>query len=177
MASIDEPSVAHGAAEPSGLTMETRSPRPGERRSPPEVEHIVSKSIVKLLEHEFKIRLHADYRKLHDSFPVPLMKLMSCEEEPSARSVYNDLKTLVSENRLMRNRGPTNGFDWPDKYVIIGGDLGGNYYCLNVHGASSAVYYWFHETGEFSLYARSLASFILKVFQDYAESTLDVFDS
>jgi hypothetical protein len=102
---------------------------------------------------------------------------MSCEEEPSARSVYNDLKTLVSENRLMRNRGPTNGFDWPDKYVIIGGDLGGNYYCLNVHGASSAVYYWFHETGEFSLYARSLASFILKVFQDYAESTLDVFDS
>ncbi|MFN7360877.1 MAG: hypothetical protein ACK5S3_00220, partial [Pirellulaceae bacterium] len=65
----------------------------------------MSNSIVKLLEHEFKIRLHADYRKLHNSFPVPLMKLMSCEEEPSARSVYNDLKTLVSENRLMRNRG------------------------------------------------------------------------
>jgi hypothetical protein len=27
----DEQSVAHGAAEPSGLTMESRSPRPGER--------------------------------------------------------------------------------------------------------------------------------------------------
>ena len=29
---LDEPSVAHGAAELSGLAIENRSPRPGERR-------------------------------------------------------------------------------------------------------------------------------------------------
>ena len=29
----DEQCVAHGAAEPSGLKIETRSPRPGERNS------------------------------------------------------------------------------------------------------------------------------------------------
>ncbi len=108
---------------------------------------------------------------------MPLIKLMSCEEDLTARSIYQDVKTLVAENRFMRNRRPTNGFDWPDKYFIIGGDLGGNYYCLNVDASTSAIYYWFHETGEFSLYARSLASFILKVFHDYAEFTLDVFES
>ncbi len=29
---VAEQSVAHGAAEPGGLTMENRSPRPGERQ-------------------------------------------------------------------------------------------------------------------------------------------------
>ena len=137
----------------------------------------MSRSSAKQLEHEFNILLHADYRKLLASFPVPLMKLMSCEEEPTARSVYNDIKTLMSENRFMRNHRPTSGFVWPGKYFIIGGDLGGNYYCLNAHATTSATYYLFHETGEFTLYARSLSSFIIKVFDEYAERSLDVFDS
>lgn len=129
---------------------------------------------VRRLEREFKLLLPADYKKLLTSFPIPLMRLLSCEANPNARHVYQELTTIVSANQLMRKRQPTDDFVWPEKYFIIGGDPGGNYYCLNLAASTSAIYYWFHETGEFSLYARSLASFIFKVFHDYARNTLDI---
>jgi hypothetical protein len=46
-------------------------------------------------------------------------------------------------------------------------------YCMNCKQKRSAVFFWFHEVGEFEPYAKSISEFIYKVFQFHAECVVD----
>lgn len=133
-----------------------------------------SKDIAKI-ESCFDVSLDNDYKRLLIGFPETLKKLVSVEECQEFRPIYPDAKTIIKVNKEVRDPARVNSHnpEWPKKYLVIGGNCGGNFYCLDTKSKTGAVRFWFHEDGDFEKHAKSIQEFVVKTFTSCGEIAAD----
>jgi hypothetical protein len=135
---------------------------------------------IKSIEKEFALALPKGYRQMLKSTPPLLLAWLQYEEKanPGQSPFYVDHKFIVSSNRSVRDPDDPEycQFDpnddskpWPDRYFIIGSDVGGNYYCIAPKTKKSRVYFWYQGDTAFPKYADDMAGFVKRLFKDYGE--------
>ena len=87
-------------------------------------------------------------------------------QEQLAASNYERAIELVDERLKINPDDPEE--PWPSKYFIVGGDWGGNYFCINTKLKYCPVFLWHHDSGEFEKIAKSFAAYIEYIFNYYA---------
>lgn len=129
---------------------------------------------ISAIEKTFGISLPSGYQALLLEMPKELQSLLSCEEEDTDKPVFEDRKSIVETNKLVRD--PAFEFDagnpkrcWPEKYFVIGGDIGGNLYCINRKLKRTAVYFWQHDSAEFQKCSKTLTEFVFQIFVYYGQ--------
>lgn len=112
------------------------------------------------------------YRDLLLDFPAELAAVFPSDCSPDERRLFNTPAPIISTNSLVRR--PDHLVDpddpdsrWPDRYLIIGMDISCNFYCINRNAKNSAVYFWFHENGDFEKYATNVRKFASELIDYY----------
>ena len=117
--------------------------------------------------------LHADYKRLLYDYSPALKKMLSTEW-PRNRAIYGDAKTILSVNREIRKHAGSEGyFDWSGRFLIIGGDCGGNMFYMDLKRKRSTVFLNDHDPPSSKQYAKSIQDFVYKVFETYAMLQVD----
>ena len=115
------------------------------------------------IESELGMKLPPHYREFVITYPQSLReaKFEYKQEPASASFLFDDPQQVIDYNRAMREPGllVTNGetAPWPDEYFIVGKDVGGNYWCVDLTGRNKAVWFFDHEEGMFQRQSKSLA--------------------
>lgn len=133
------------------------------------------------IERRFGCKLPRGYRQLLVSIPGELLALLKwedneykCEEQTC---LYRTQRNLVAMNTLVRD-SETDEFEfdpnnrdrpWPDRYFVIGGDVGGNFYCVNTQLNRDRVYFWNHGDTRFVRVCDGVPRFIKHLFREFAE--------
>jgi hypothetical protein len=109
--------------------------------------------------------LHDAYVELLLNYPPELARTFPKDRAADEKELFRDSKSIMTMNRLMRR--PDHLIDpndpdskWPGQYLIIGMDIGTNFYCLKLGSKRTTVYFWFHETNEFTRHAPNLNEFV-----------------
>lgn len=135
---------------------------------------------IQSIEKAFSFTLPHGYRSMLKSPPKLFAALLACTERecPGQSECFWDHELLVAINCMMRDRNDPEYFPfdpndedrpWPDRYFIIGSDVGGNFYCIAPATGLSRVYFWHQGDIVFSRYAKDMASFVKRIFKDYGE--------
>lgn len=135
---------------------------------------------VQSIEKRFSISLPHGYRRMLLRPPSHLAVLLKHDEKenPGQTPFFMDQRLIVGINLMMRDPDDPDyfGFDpndeskpWPDRYFIIGSDVGGNFYCLAPKTKKSRVYFWYQGDTAFSRFADDMSAFVKRVFRDYGE--------
>jgi hypothetical protein len=74
------------------------------------------------------------YREFQLNYPEQLI-----ESKFNNEYFTNDSSYLIEMNESFRGGG------LPKDYLVIGNDIGGNYFFININGSDSSVYYLDHE--------------------------------
>lgn len=127
---------------------------------------MMKKQDIAKIESCFDVSLIDDYKRLLIGFPEGLKKLVSIEKHREFRPVYADATTIIKVNKNVRKQSAENVdvANWPKKFLVVGGDCGGNFYCLDTKSKTGLVKFWFHEDGEFERHAKSIEDFVVKTF-------------
>jgi hypothetical protein len=117
------------------------------------------------IETELSVKLPTHYREFMLAYPQALLearlKLGRQVERPSQTFLFNDPQSVIEYNTSVRRPGlkivNAEAESWPAKYLIIGKDSGGNFWCLSLQGRSKSVWFFDHEEGAFVREAKDLA--------------------
>jgi SMI1 / KNR4 family (SUKH-1) len=115
------------------------------------------------IEAELGLVLPAHYREFVLAYPQSLhtAKFAYDEEPASASFLFDDPQKVIDHNRRIREPGllvtDNETGPWPDDYLIIGEDCGGNCWCFKLRGRDKAVWSFDHEDGVFQRQSKSLA--------------------
>lgn len=114
------------------------------------------------IEAELGISLPAPYCEFVLAYPQSLReaKFAYNQEPASASFVFDNPQLVIDLNRGMREPGllvmDGETAPWPNEYLIIGADGGGNYWCVKLGGRSKAVWFFEHEEGVIERQSTSL---------------------
>lgn len=97
-----------------------------------------------------------------------------CDEQTC---LYRTQRLLVEMNSLVRqSRSDKFEFDpndrgrpWPDRYFVIGGDVGGNFYCINTQLDNDRIYFWHQGDTRFARVCDGAPRFVKHLFREFAE--------
>tara|TARA_R110002167_G_scaffold181621_1_gene382022 strand:- start:27 stop:434 length:408 start_codon:yes stop_codon:yes gene_type:complete len=124
----------------------------------------MNQSDVSRIESSLGVGLPESYRDLLLDFPANLAAVFPSDCSPDERRLFNTPDPSISTNSLVRC--PDHLIDsgdpdsrWPDRYLIVGMDIGCNFYCINRNAKHSAVFFWFHEDGDFEKHTANLSKF------------------
>lgn len=131
------------------------------------------------IEKQFSAVLHTDYRKLVLDTPVKLIALLEAvaEENTEAETMlFRTVEYLAGTNEWVRD--PDDNFEfnpnddtvpWPKDWFVIGGDVGGNLYCVKTDSdmPSPSVYFWYQGTTELEIVSEDIAGFVRAIFETY----------
>ncbi len=117
------------------------------------------------IEAELGVTLPVHYREFVLAYPQRLRDAkmdFGSEQRPASDSFLFDApRAVIDANRAVRKPGllVTDGETgpWPEGYLIVGKDGGGNCWCIKLAGRSKAVWFFDHEEGVFSKQSKSLA--------------------
>ena len=134
------------------------------------------------MEKRFGIRLPNAYRNLVMSTPPELLALLKVSDETydeSQSQIYRDIGLIRSTNDWVRDADGDFTFDenssrrrWPKKYFVIGGDVGGNLYCVLPQSTKVRVFHWQHDDTEFEPCGDSIEEFVKYLFDLYCRLAL-----
>ena len=122
--------------------------------------------------------LPSGYRELLLHFP-PMLKAILETGPKDAREVFTDTATIVRWNKFFRD--PKYEYEdsygemrtFPPHHIVIGANLGGDFFHLNVKRKRTAVLFWCHEDGEISTHSKDLSAFIRSIFRSACEFSLN----
>jgi hypothetical protein len=124
------------------------------------------------IESSLGFTLPETYRDLLLNFPADLATVFPTDSSPDERRLFDTAGPIISTNSLVRH--PDHLIDpddpdsrWPDRYLIIGMDIGCNFYCINRNAKNSAVYFWFHEDGDFEKHTTDIRKFASQLTEYY----------
>jgi hypothetical protein len=140
----------------------------------------VNEKQVQSIEGAFDVQLPPGYRHLLLQPPRLLQAWVGAEEKdnPGQSPIFFDAKMIVGINQMMRDPDDPDyfGFDpndpdvpWPKRYLIIGSDVGGNFYCIAPGSGRSRVYFWYQGNTAFSKFADDMPHFVKRLFRAYGE--------
>ena len=135
---------------------------------------------IKSIEKQYSVTLPHGYREMLKSTPKIFDALLKCDEEdnPGQTPFFTDAGMIIAMNQIMRDPDDPEFFEfdpndsskpWPRKYLIIGSDVGGNFYCIAPATNKSRVYFWYQGDTAFSKFADDMAGFVKKIFKLYGE--------
>ncbi len=144
------------------------------------VSQYMNEKQIKSIEREFSITLPNGYRSMLSSTPPLLLAWLKYEEKenPGQSPFFVNHKMIIGINQMMRDPEDEEYFEfdpndatkpWPERYFIIGSDVGGNFYCIAPKTKTSRVYFWNQGDTSFPKYADNMASFVKRLFKDYGE--------
>ena len=101
--------------------------------------------------------------------------MMLSAENPTQRAIFGDAKTILSVNQQVRKveGRPEEYFDWKGRFLVIGGDCGGNLFYMDLKRKRSTVFFADHDPPTSQQYAKSIPDFVYKVFETYAMLQVD----
>jgi hypothetical protein len=104
------------------------------------------------------------YKQFMLRYPPSLVQVKPRDWGPITEWEFADDPRLIIEwNRYVRSQ-PDDTFvedgPWPDEYLVIGAEEGGNYYVINRVDGSEAVQLWLHDSGEFHESGDTLPGFV-----------------
>ncbi len=150
----------------------------------------MNKRQLAVMEKKFGVKLPAAYRGLLLSPPRLLLMLLKWEDadnDESQTPLFRSPKLISGMNEWVRDPDDEDFvFDannprrrWPDKYFIIGGTCGGDYYCIKPSAKKKTeVFLWNHDGADFEKCADSFRDYVKHMFQFYAEvATWDLQDA
>lgn len=132
------------------------------------------------IERAFSISLPVGYRQLLLNPPGYLSAVIEFDEQenPGQTPMFLDPDLIIGVNEMMRDPEDPEYFPfdpnddskpWPDRYFIIGSDVGGNFYCISPGSENSRVYFWYQGDTAFSRFADDMPHFVNRVFKLYGE--------
>jgi SMI1 / KNR4 family (SUKH-1) len=128
---------------------------------------------VSKIEQRLAIALPAVYRAFLLRYPPPLVSAKKdlgwLQEAPSERQLVNDAGQLIELNEDIRQPGtPWTADDgpWPARYLVIGDDQCGNYWCIDRHASGDRVWFYDHELGVFEQHFGTLEEFAADLLRD-----------
>lgn len=135
---------------------------------------------VKRLEKKYAVAFPPGYRQMLLDPPEYLEVLLTHDEKenPGQTPFFFDHEMIDGINQMMRDPDDPNyfGFNpndesktWPERYFIIGSDVGGNFYCIAPKSGKSRVYFWYQGDTAFSRFSDDMAGFVKRVFKTYGE--------
>ena len=135
---------------------------------------------IKTIEKKFSIELPTGYRQMLINPPSYFAVLLKHDEKdnPGQTPFFTDHDLIIGINQMMRDPDDPEffGFDpndetkpWPERYFIIGSDIGGNFYCIAPKTGKSKVYFWYQGDTAFSKFSDDMAGFVKRVFKTYGE--------
>ena len=132
----------------------------------------MNQSDVSLIESSLGFTLPETYRDLLLHFPADLAAVFPSDRSADERRLFNTADPVISTNSLVRRLDHLIDPDdpdsrWPDRYLIVGMDIGCNFYCINRNAKNSAVYFWFHEDGDFEKHTTSIRKFASELTEYY----------
>lgn len=142
----------------------------------------MTESELEEIETQFSVKLHQDYRTLVLEPPTELAELLdrvTSEHTEAETMLFRSVDYLAGTNEWVRDPDDDFEFDpnddsvtWPEQWFVIGGDIGGNLYCLKTDAddPSPAVYYWEQGTTELTLASEDLAGYVRLIFESHDES-------
>lgn len=105
-------------------------------------------------------------------YPKELAAAFPKDRAADEKELFAGAKPILKINKLLRR--PEHLIDpddpdstWPAEYLIIGMDIGANFYCLKLGSTRTTVYFWFHETNEFTKHAKNLNEFVKMLIAEY----------
>ena len=128
------------------------------------------------IEQTFGVQLPHGYRQLLKSPPnllVALMDAFAKEETELETPIYLNADVIIAANEEVRDPemvfGPNDDL-WDGELFVIGGDCGGNRYCIKPNSGSSTVYEWDH-TGdcELDVYGETIPRYVERWFAELGE--------
>jgi hypothetical protein len=124
----------------------------------------VNRKDIAAIEKSVGAKLPRAYVQFLLDYPQSLADAFPKDRAADERELFGSAKPIIAMNKLVRR--PTHLIDpddpnstWPKQYLIIGMDIGSNFYCVKLGSVRTAVYFWFHETNEFEKYAKNLREF------------------
>lgn len=140
----------------------------------------MNESQINSIEKAFQVTLPSGYRQLLKEPPRLLQAWLKAEEKenPGQSPVFLDAKMIIGINQMMRDPDDPDyfGFDpndpdkpWPQRYLIIGSDVGGNFYCIAPQSDRSRVYFWYQGDTAFAKFAEDMPRFVKRLFKNYGE--------
>src|SRR3712207_6735134 len=132
------------------------------RRCPEAKERSVNDTELDGIEERLGVKLPGHYRAFVRDYPAALREARYEYNGRSAAEsfLFDDPEPIVEHNRDVREPGllitDSETGPWPDEYLIIGKDVGGNYWCVTLTGPSKAVWFFDHEEGVFRRESKSL---------------------
>ena len=131
------------------------------------------------IESAFAVCLPNGYRQLLKSPPtllVALMDALAAEHSDFEVPIFLKADVIINQNREVRNpefgfvAGPDEDDKWDDELLIIGGDIGGNFYCVKPESDSSVVYEWDHSGAcDLEVYGESIPQYVERWFTELGE--------
>lgn len=133
---------------------------------------------IQSLEKQFATPFPLGYRQLLLQ-PPPLLEAVlkhDAKQNPGQTPVFLNAGMIRAVNEMMRDPEDEDflEFDpndpdrpWPNRYMIIGSDVGGNFYCIAPGTGKSRVYFCYQGGTSFSRYADDMTHFVKRVFQSY----------
>jgi hypothetical protein len=125
------------------------------------------------IEERLAVALPDDYRSFMLRYPPGLASAKKdlgwVQESPSQRQLVDDAALLAGLNEDVRRPGtPWTAGDgpWPDRYFVIGEDLCGNYWCIDLAVGGAGVWSYDHDTGGFERQFGSLGEFAAELLRD-----------
>ena len=137
------------------------------------------------IEQALAVSLPSSYRSIVLNYPQELLKLAELFKEddddepetPADLELLNDPKKIISENQHVRRPGiryTESGDPWPADYFVVGIDGCGEYYAIDLRlGDESPVFYWDHESREWSKDAPNIREFVPQLVKQYYENARD----
>ena len=127
------------------------------------------------------LSLPSAYATLLLNFPNELQAILKLDPTDN-RLLFNDVRTIVRWNKFFR--APDYEFEnsygemckFPANHIVIGANLGGDFYHINAKHKRTSVLFWCHEDGEISKCAKNLDTFVRSIFSTTADLALDGLD-
>ena len=128
------------------------------------------------IESVLKLTLPRDYRGFVAHYPQWLTDavwdLGWTRESVADRHFYNSPQKVIETNLDVRLPGtPWVGEDdpWPERFLAIGDDQCGNYWCVDIETPDAGVWFYNHELGEFERQHPSLQAYGESLLRDIEE--------
>lgn len=128
---------------------------------------------LKAIEKKLAVKLPKSYRNLLLKPPRQLLALLEWDDNDNEEGQTPLFRTskLISQLNQECHTPDSEYFEFalPDEYFIIGGDCGGNYYCIKPKAKKTEVFFWHHDSCEFEKCSGSIREFVKYIFDFYAE--------
>ncbi len=132
------------------------------------------------IEKKCGVQLPAGYRQMLLSPPPLLAALLKHDEKenPGQTPLFTHPGMIVECNQMVRDPDGEEYYEfdpndpdklWPDRYFIIGSDVGGNYYCIAPSTGKSRTYFLYQGDTSFTRFADDMHGFVKRIFRMYGE--------